>query len=111
MTFLNNPFIGQFIWQSEVAKFKWLNYNWEDDAAFYDKGSKWECPYFPGKLNVYDFHPIRIHLNSKDGNPYSALKKSINTSLSNISEKQITKFVNPNYGTPTFLKGDDVIRC
>lgn len=98
------PFIGQFNWQFEGTQFKRLNYNWEDDAAFYHKGFKWECPYFPGKLNIYDFHPIHIHLNSKDNTPYNALKRSCKTPLSEISEKQITGFVNPNYGAQTFLK-------
>jgi len=98
------PFIGQFNWQFEGTQFKRLNYNWEDDAAFYHDGFKWECPYFPGKLNIYDFHPIHIHLNSKDGDPYNALKRSINTPLSKISKEQIAGFINPDFGAQTFLE-------
>jgi len=100
----NFPFIGKFNWQFEGTQFKRLNYNWEDDAAFYHEGFKWNCLYFPGKLNIYDFHPIHVHLNSKDITPYNALKKSLTIPLSDIGAKHLTEFINPDYGAQTFLK-------
>lgn len=98
------PFIGQFNWQFEGTQFKRLNYNWEDDAAFFHESFKWDCPFFPGKLNIYDFHPIHVHLNSKDSTLYNALKRSLKTPLSEIGAEHITEFINPNFGAQTFLK-------
>lgn len=98
------PCIKKFEWASEGTKFTRINYNWEDDAAFFHAGFNWSKPHFPGRLNIYDFHPIHIHLNSKDNSLYNLLKKSLDTPLSDISGKQIAAFANSGYGTKTFLK-------
>jgi hypothetical protein len=99
----NFPFIKRFLWQSEGTKFTRINYNWEDDAAFFQNDFCWHKPHFPGELNIYDFHPIHIHLNSKDNSAYNLLKESLDTSLSNVDGRKITAFANPEYGARTFL--------
>jgi hypothetical protein len=100
----NFPLIRQFKWQSEDIEFIRLNYNWEDDTAFSQNGFNWNCPHFPAHLNIYDFHPIHIHLNSKDNTSYNSLKKSIDIPLSKINTSIINQYANPSYGAKTFLK-------
>ena len=96
------PLIKKFEWQFEGTKFARINYNWEDDAAFFQSEFNWNKPFFPGSLNIYDFHPIHIHLNSSDNSSYNLLKKSY-TSLSSIDGRKIAEFANSGYGAKTFL--------
>jgi hypothetical protein len=97
------PLIRKFFWEFEGTKFTRINYNWEDDAAFFKAEFNWNKPHFPGKLNIFGFHPIHVHLNSKDNTAYSSLKKSIDIPLSALPEKKITPFANSLYGAKTFL--------
>jgi len=100
----NFPLIRQFEWQSEGVKFKRLNYNWEDDTAFFQNDFNWNGAHFPAHLNIYDFHPIHIHLNSKDNTSYNSLKNSIDIPLLKLNASKIIQYVNPSYGAKTFLE-------
>ena len=44
-------------------------YNWEDDAEFIKKDFKFDKERFFGDINIFDFHPIHIFMNSTFGHP------------------------------------------
>lgn len=98
------PLVQPFNWAFEKTSFTRINYNWEDDAAFFQDGFGWDDLYFPGHLSVYGFHPIHVHLNSKDNLNYNELKRSIDIPLSKVSAKIISQHANPESGTRTFLE-------
>ena len=86
------------------VQFERLMYNWEDDAEFKDKCFSSTNKIFHGDVNVFNFHPIHIILNSCDGLNYLSLKKSIaNKSLEKLDEKYIKKFCHNGIGVNTFF--------
>ncbi len=97
------PKIGSFQWLYNDTQFTRINYNWEDDIAFYDRDFLWNLPFTPGPLNIYNFHPIHIHLNSSDNNSYSNVKKELRGPLYEADSKLISKYRNNKLGAKTFL--------
>ena len=99
------PHIGKFPWLFEGTEFLRLNYNWEDDCAFFDKNFSWSSlPTFSDDI-IFDFHPIHISLNSSNLKQYKLLKKSIGkVKLNTISKNECGNFVNSGYGSKSFLK-------
>jgi len=98
------PHIEPFSWAFGGTKFTRVNYNWEDDAAFFDDGFDWSKPFCPGPVSVYDFHPIHIHLNSSGSEHYDALKQAIQVPLTQVSEAEIRQYQNNGQGARSFLE-------
>lgn len=105
-TFMSNAkYIERFKWQFDDISFDRINYNWEDDAQFFDKNYKWSKPYFPGSISIFDFHPVHVYLNSQDSLNYENLKKELSgRSLSGASKKLLQMNMNNNQGTQNFLR-------
>ena len=101
----NAKYIERFKWQFDGVSFDRINYNWEDDAQFYDKNYNWSKPYFPGSTSIFDFHPIHVYLNSQDNLNYKNLKKDLSReSLSAAPKKLLQLNINKNKGAQNFLK-------
>ncbi len=80
-------------------------YNWEDDADFVKKNFQFDKERFFGDINIFDFHPIHIHLNSTNGSEYLALKNSLsNKKLNDLRVTEVDKFSNPGLGMRDFLR-------
>ena len=71
------PLVKVFDWTFEGVSFKRINYNWEDDCAFFDSEFLWNKPKFYSDITVFDFHPIHVALNSRDNKNYNRLKNNI----------------------------------
>lgn len=89
----------------ETAKFERINFNWEDDVAFFDQGFNWSSEVYYGKLNIYNFHPIHIFLNSCSMKNYEKLKSNIgNKNLNQLKKNEVSNFINyDSAGARTFL--------
>lgn len=96
--------VNWFEWKFKTLSYMRINYNWEDDGAFYDPSMNWaQFTPFADKI-IFDFHPIHVLLNSKDLTPYESLKSKFqNTPLANLKEKDILKFKNPLNGSENYL--------
>ena len=82
---------------------KRINYNWEDDIAFFDCEFNWnEIPSF-AKTMVLDFHPIHVALNSNSLDNYNSLKQKTNKPLHQITKQELDKYRNPDDGADNFL--------
>lgn len=93
---------GDFIY--EKANIKVLNFNWEDDLAFYDQSHDWSKFNFFSDEIIFNFHPIHIFLNSSSSKNYNALKSGLNgTSLSMVAEKVSLRHVSKEIGTRDYL--------
>lgn len=94
--------IEKFPWAFEDVAFERINYNWEDDAAFFDNSFNWKNPTFNSSVTILDFHPIHIALNSKDNSSYSKLKQmTAGKPLFKTSQQDIVNCQNLEYGTRT----------
>lgn len=72
-----SPHTGWTPWHSRGRAMSRLNYNWEDDIAFDDPHQDW-ASYLPSAaVDVLDFHPIHVALNSRGEAPYMALKRKL----------------------------------
>ena len=99
------PMIKPFRWSFDGVSFTRINYNWEDDATFFEDDFAWSTPIFYGDVNIFDFHPIHVSLNSKDENNYKALKVGMKGEpLWNASIDLIKSIANRNSGTRTFFE-------
>jgi hypothetical protein len=99
------PVVAPFEWHFGGCRFTRINYNWEDDAAFFDPGFDWATPRFHGPLTIYDFHPIHVALNSCDESNYGQLKASqAGKPLWTVAEKTLQAHVNHRPGARTFLQ-------
>ena len=64
-------------WRSRGRHLQRLNYNWEDDLAFDDPDQVW-TQYRPvAPIDIFDFHPIHIALNSSREDAYMGLKTKL----------------------------------
>lgn len=98
------PHVGRFEWNHEEVSFDRINFNWEDDAAFFDKNFDWGAFYFPGDVNIYNFHPIHVHLNSIGLSNYKKLKDRMRVPLNLVDDGLIAEFTGDEPGTRDFLK-------
>ena len=98
------PHVGRFLWDFYNVSFERINYNWQDDAAFSDKAFDWSCVEFFGDIDILDFHPIHVALNSSSNDCYQRLKDDLNgESLNNFSEKNLRPYVYESHGASTYL--------
>ena len=97
------PHVGSFYWRQGDVAVRRVNFNWEDDVAFYDEGFDWSSAFFPGSINVFNFHPIHVHLNSRDSLNYMSLKRNLKHPLVNLEQTEADRYVNSSPGTLTFL--------
>ena len=67
---------------------------------------KWDMfPSIDSGLQIYDFHPIHVALNTADLSVYTGLKRSLGTRpLMEATRKDIEPFVNRGNGTRGFLE-------
>ena len=81
-------------------------YNWEDDSEFVEMDFNNKSKIFFGPLTIYNFHPIHVHLNSRDGSEYQKLKESFSDKkLQRLTCKNIDFFNNSfKSGTRSFLE-------
>lgn len=100
-----HPCVALTPWGFSEHKLKRINYNWEDDAAFFDKNFDWQS--FPtwSELIVFDFHPVHFFLNSNSPAPYQKLKQSLGQkSLMELTQKQAKGLCNTSSaGAKDFL--------
>lgn len=94
------PHISCFNWNFYGNNLKRINYNWEDDAAFFDANNDWTTITPFANLHVFDFHPIHIALNSKDYANYTKLKNTLGSrSLTNATPCDLEGAANHEDGT------------
>lgn len=98
------PHVGRFSWNYKEVSFNRVNFNWEDDAAFFDPNFVWEKFYFPGFTSVFNFHPIHVHLNSSNLSNYEKLKNKLRGPLNLADDGLISEFTQDEPGTGDFLK-------
>lgn len=87
----------------ETASFQRINYDWEDDFAFFDKEFDWNTFQPWSNIHVLDFHPIHIALNSCGMANYRALQAEINHGLTSLGRDTLSKFINSKPGTQTIF--------
>lgn len=98
------PHIGKFPWKYDGVEFERINYNGEDDCAFFDKGFSWKTIDPTINTMIYDFHPIHVALNSSSLKPYQELKKALGDKpLTEATRADLTPFVNKEPGTRDLL--------
>lgn len=92
-------------WSFAGVKFDRIMYNWEDDFEFETKQFSDKDQKFFGKLTIFNFHPIHVHLNSSDGTEYSRLKSTLGElPLYKAEKKLIEKMQNTDVGVKSFFK-------
>ena len=100
-----SKFIEKYLWNYDGIRFHRFNYNWEDDSEFWNKSFDWATPQTFGKLNIFNFHPIHISLNSSDKHNYEHLKQNLkHKNLSSLNKREIVKYQNNEKGTRNFFK-------
>jgi len=96
--------VGRVSWNHKEVSFDRINFNWEDDAAFFDQNFDWGAFYFPGDISIYNFHPIHVHLNSRGLSNYEKLKERLRVPLNLVEAGLIAEFTGDEPGTRDFLK-------
>jgi hypothetical protein len=76
-------------------------FNWEDDIALREHDDLDINKYNLQGLQIFNFHPIHLYLNSNNLELYEKLKTNIG--IPNLTEKNIKKYVNPDHGVKTFF--------
>ncbi len=98
------PHIEKFDWIYDDVKFKRINYNWEDDVAFFDNDFSWDLESISTKQTIFDFHPIHVALNSSDMSSYRALKEKMGAAgLQDVSPKDVKDSRSNKLGAATLL--------
>ncbi|MGB3909255.1 MAG: hypothetical protein WBL06_02130 [Pseudolysinimonas sp.] len=69
-----SPHTAWTAWHSRGKRIRRLNYNWEDDLAFDDPNQDWTVYRPVAPIDVLDFHPIHVALNSSREDAYMLLK-------------------------------------
>lgn len=69
-----SPHTAWTAWHSRGRGMRRLNYNWEDDLAFDDSHQDWTRYRPVAPIDVLDFHPIHVALNSNSEDAYMLLK-------------------------------------
>jgi hypothetical protein len=76
-------------------------FRWEDDIYLMENNTiDIDVNKIPG-LNIFNFHPIHIYLNSNSMYNYEQLKSTVG--LNNLSQKNTDKYVNDGQGIRTFF--------
>ena len=97
------PFVKKFYHFFEDIRVEKINFNWEDDVAFFDKEFDWKEPKLFGDINIFNFHPIHICLNSINNNRYNDLKKENNNKIKFLTRDRLSYYKNNGIGTDTFF--------
>jgi hypothetical protein len=95
--------VGRFLWNHKEVSFDRVNFNWEDDVAFFDQNFDWNQFYFPGDTSIFNFHPIHVHLNSSGLSKYEELKGRLRMPLNLVDDGLIAEFTSDEPGTRDFL--------
>ncbi|MDA7546266.1 methyltransferase domain-containing protein [Alphaproteobacteria bacterium] len=83
-----SKFIEKCLWNYDGIRFHRFNYNWEDDSEFWNKNFDWAKTQTFGELNIFNFHPIHISLNSSDKHNYENLKQNLkHKNLSSLNKR------------------------
>lgn len=92
-------------WQFDGVAFNRILYNWEDDAEFCNDLFDYSTACFFGQMTIFDFHPIHVDLNSRNGASYDNLKSSLGSkSLHQASAQMIATHRNTELGATNFLR-------
>ncbi len=77
---------------------------WEDDAEFFNKPNWMVNPDTLKEtgVQIYNFHPIHIYLNSQNIGKYNLLKEEIG--MNNLTVENIKPFINGDKGVRTFFE-------
>jgi len=68
------PHSGWSDWHLGGTRMRRWNYVWEDDFAFDDPTQEWGLYRPTAAVDVLDFHPIHVSLNSRDATRYERIK-------------------------------------
>lgn len=99
----NSHEVHKTSWKLKNRDVSRITYNWEDDIAMRRK-FPWDISQVHGALNILDFHPIHIYLNSSDMNNYQQLKSELDqTPLQSAPKLLVNKYVNHYHGARTFF--------
>lgn len=99
------PFVGSSQWKFEDLSFTRINYNWEDDLAFYDNKFSWDQKKFFSRSVIFDFHPIHVALNSNNNDSYMKLKEDLaGESLFSVPKNRLLEFRSESSGASDFLQ-------
>lgn len=98
------PHVGRFAWNHKEVSLERINFNWEDDIAFFDQNFDWRAPYFPGTNSLFNFHPIHVHLNSRSLSSYTNLKHKLQSPLNLAQANLVSEFTQNKPGTRDFLQ-------
>jgi peptidoglycan/xylan/chitin deacetylase (PgdA/CDA1 family) len=100
-----SPHTGWTDWHSRGRRMRRHNYNWEDDIAFDDTSQDWTTCTAMAPLDVYDFHPIHVALNSSREDAYMSLKAHRGPGwLHEAEQDESLVFREPGPGTADFLR-------
>jgi hypothetical protein len=96
---------GWFNWRLRDAGMQRINYVWEDDFAFEDVEHDW-AEYRPiSSVDVLDFHPIHISLNSRTGEKYERMKDMLgNRPLTSLAVGEAENLRGTMPGTADYLR-------
>ena len=87
------------------VKFKRINFNWEDDFEFWNKNFNWDSSDLFAKINILNFHPIHIFLNSNSNNKYKKLINDIDGKpIYLFDRKLLNKYINSGVGAQNYLR-------
>lgn len=96
--------IGKFPWKYDGVNFERINYNWEDDCAFFEDAFDWDSVESTPSTAIYDFHPIHVALNATSLRPYQDLKKALDgKALTQATRSDVLPLKNKQAGTRTLL--------
>ncbi len=99
------PLVAPSQWKFEDLSFTRINYNWEDDLAFYDDEFAWNQKEFFSKSVIFDFHPIHVALNSSNNSSYMKLKQDLSSeSLFSISKNRLLEYRSETSGARDYLQ-------
>ena len=76
-------------------------FTWEDDIALIEDDDLDINKYNFQGLQIFNFHPIHIYLNSSNLDLYQKLKKDIG--IINLTEENIKEYINTGDGVKTFF--------
>jgi hypothetical protein len=85
-----SPHTAWTAWHSRGRKIRRMNYNWEDDLAFDDPLQDWAVYRPMGHVDVFDFHPIHVALNSRREDQYMLLKTQLGPGHLHEAERDAT---------------------